>query len=292
MTRSSSGILAILGLIGLVIYGSVFVVSEKQRAMVLFLGQISQSNVQPGIHFKWPIVNEVRTFERRIITLDAPPASFLTAEKKAVEVDSFVEWKISPSEGALLNYFTTTRGDELQAARLLTDIINKDLRDEFARRTLQEVISEDRSEIMRLMVAAANAKVLELGIEVVDVRIKRIELPSKVTESVYRRMRTERNRIAREFRSNGEKDAEIIRAQADRQRTEIAATAYRDSEIIRGNGDATATTIYADAYSQDREFYGFVRSLQAYQLSLNSKQDTLILKPDSEFFRYFNKQAK
>jgi len=269
--------------LALVIWASVFTVDERQKAILFKFGEILRSDFEPGLHFKMPIINNVRKFDQRILTIDQQPERFLTAEKKDLIVDSFVKWRINDVE----QYFKTTQGDEAQAGRLLYQNINNGLRDEFGKRTVQEVIAGDRTEIMNIMTAEATEKAKTLGIEVIDVRIKKIDLPARVSDSVYRRMRAERERVARDFRSKGAEAAERIRADADRQRSVILAEAYRDSEIVRGEGDARATDIYAKAFSNDEEFYRFYRSLNAYKNNFSTSDDVILLEPDSEFFRYF-----
>ena len=270
--------------LALVIWASVFTVDERQKAILFKFGEILSSDFEPGLHLKMPIINNVRKFDQRILTIDQRPERFLTAEKKDLIVDSFVKWRIANVE----QYFKTTQGDENRAGQLLYQNINNGLRDEFGKRTVQEVIAGDRTEIMKIMTAEATEKAQTLGIEVIDVRIKKIDLPARVSDSVYRRMRAERERVARDFRSKGAEAAERIRADADRQRSVILAEAYRDAEKIRGEGDAAAASIYADAYTQDPEFYSFYRSIQAYRNSLGTESDVLVLGPDSDFLRYLN----
>ena len=268
----------------LVIWASVFTVDERQRAILFKFGEILASDFEPGLHLKMPLINNVRKFDKRILTIDAQPERFLTAEKKDLIVDSFVKWRINDVE----QYYKTTQGDEQQAGRLLYQNINNGLRDEFGKRTVQEVIAGDRAEIMQIMTAEATDKARTLGIEVVDVRIKKIDLPARVSESVYRRMRAERERVARDFRSKGAEAAERIRADADRQRSVILAEAYRDSEVVRGEGDAKATDIYAQAFSKDEDFFRFHRSVNAYKNNFSTAEDIILLEPGSEYFRYFN----
>ena len=270
--------------LALVIWASVFTVDERQKAILFKFGEILSSDFEPGLHFKMPVINNVRKFDQRILTIDQQPERFLTAEKKDLIVDSFVKWRIADVE----QYFKTTQGDENRAGQLLYQNINNGLRDEFGKRTVQEVIAGDRTEIMKIMTAEATEKAKTLGIEVIDVRIKKIDLPARVSDSVYRRMRAERERVARDFRSKGAEAAERIRADADRQRSVILAEAYRDSEIVRGEGDAKATDIYADAFSKDQDFFRFHRSVNAYKNNFSTAEDIILLEPDSEFFRYFN----
>jgi membrane protease subunit HflC len=270
--------------LALVIWASVFTVDERQKAILFKFGEILSSDFEPGLHLKMPVINNVRKFDQRILTIDQQPERFLTAEKKDLIVDSFVKWRIANVE----QYFKTTQGDENRAGQLLYQNINNGLRDEFGKRTVQEVIAGDRTEIMKIMTAEATEKAQTLGIEVIDVRIKKIDLPARVSDSVYRRMRAERERVARDFRSKGAEAAERIRADADRQRSVILAEAYRDSEIVRGEGDAKATDIYAGAFSKDEDFFRFHRSVNAYKNNFSSAEDIILLQPDSEFFRYFN----
>ena len=267
----------------LVTWLSVFTVDEREHALLLKFGEITGSDFSPGIHLKIPIINNVIKFDRRILTIDQKPERFLTLEKKDLIVDSYVKWRIKD----VVQYYKTTKGDENQAGRLLYQNINNGLRDEFGKRTVQEVIAGDRTEIMGLMTLQASEKAKKLGIEVIDVRIKKIDLPERVSESVYRRMRAERERVAKEFRSRGAEAAERIRADADRQSQIVRAEAYRDSEIERGEGDALATEIYAEAFNQDQEFYKFYRSLNAYKSNFSSSNDVILLEPDSDYFRYF-----
>jgi membrane protease subunit HflC len=271
----------------LVIWASVFTVDERQKAILFKFGEILKSDYEPGLHFKVPVINNVRKFDARILTIDQKPERFLTAEKKDLIVDSFVKWRIVDVE----QYFKTTTGDENQAGRLLYENINNGLRDEFGKRTVQEVIAGDRTEIMSIMTSEATEKAKQLGIEVIDVRIKKIDLPSRVSESVYRRMRAERERVARDFRSKGAEAAERIRADADRQRAVILAEAYRDSEITRGEGDAKATDIYAQAFGKDEDFFRFHRSLNAYKNNFSTSDDIILLEPDSEYFRFFSESS-
>jgi len=270
--------------LALVIWASVFTVDERQRAILFKFGEILASDYEPGLHFKMPVINNVKKFDKRILTIDQQPERFLTAEKKDLIVDSFVKWRIAD----VVQYFKTVQGDETQAGRLLYQNINNGLRDEFGKRTVQEVIAGDRTEIMQIMTAEATEKAKTLGIEVIDVRIKKIDLPARVSDSVYRRMRAERERVARDFRSKGAEAAERIRADADRQRSVILAEAYRDSEVVRGEGDANATDIYAAAFSKNEDFFRFNRSINAYKSNFSTADDIILLEPDSEFFRYFS----
>ena len=270
-------------IVALLTWASVFTVDERQEAILFQFGEIIESDYEPGIHFKVPFINNVRKFDNRILTIDQRPERFLTQEKKDLIVDSYVKWRITD----VVQYFKTTQGDELTAGRLLYENINNGLRDEFGKRTIQEIISGDRTQIMSLMTQQASERANALGIEVVDVRVKKVDYPDRVSDSVYQRMRAEREREARDFRSKGHEASERIQADADRQRSILIAEAYRDSEIARGEGDAKATEIYAKAYSKDKEFYKFTRSLNAYTKNFSSAGDVILLQPDSDYFRYF-----
>ena len=265
---------------------SFYVVSEIQRAVLLRFGEIIEFDVQPGLHFKIPIINTVRKFDSRILTLDAAPQRYLTSEKKALMVDSFIKWRIKD----VATYFTTTGGDEERAKRLLSQRVDTGLRNEFGVRTVKEVVSGERDQLMNALASQLNRIAQqELGVEVVDLRVKRIDLPTEVSDSVYNRMRTERERLARELRAQGNEVAERIRATADKDKTVILADAYREAEVTKGQGDAIATATYAAAYSKDPEFYDFTRSLKAYQATFDSRGDILLIDPDSDFFKYLNK---
>ncbi len=262
---------------------SLFTVSETQKAILFRLGEIVRTDFTPGLHFKVPFVNNVRTFEARLMTLDIETERYLTSEKKNLLVDAFVKWRIDD----VARFYTSVRGDESQGAIRLSQIIKDSLRSEFGKRTIQEVISGERSQIMDTVTAYANKQAQEFGISVADVRLKRIDLPPDVSESVYRRMEAERSRVAREFRSQGAESAERIRADADRRRTEILADAYRESQQVRGAGDAQATDTYAKAYDKNKEFYAFYRSMEAYRSTFKDNSGMLVLDPNSEFFKYF-----
>ena len=264
---------------------SLFVVSEIERAVKLRFGEIVQFDVEPGLHFKWPIINSVRYFDSRILTLDAQPQRYLTSEKKALMVDSFIKWRVKD----VAKYFTTTGGDEERAKRLLSQRVDTGLRNEFGTRTVKEVVSGERDQLMNSLTSMLDEIAQqELGVEVIDLRVKRIDLPLEVSESVYNRMRTERERLARELRAQGNEVAEKIRATADKDKTVILADAYRMAEEIKGDGDAEATATYASAYTKDPEFYDFTRSLKAYQSTFETKGDILLIDPDSDFFKYLD----
>ena len=270
-----------------IVYSATYVVDQRERALLFRLGEIIKEDIPPGLHFKYPLINNARFFDARILTLDAQPESFLTVEKKNVTVDFFVKWRIQE----VGQYYRATRGDERNALSRLSQIMKDRLRNEFGKRTIQEAVSGERSEIMDILKVKSNETAKELGIEIVDVRISRIDLPDDVSDAVYARMRAERQRVARDFRARGMEQAERIRADADRERIEILAEAYRESEKIRGEGDAESAKIYADAYNRDAEFYYFTRSIKAYEDALGGA-DTLILEPESDFFNYFNTKDK
>jgi membrane protease subunit HflC len=262
---------------------SIFTVDEREKAILFRLGEIVRTDFGPGLHWQTPFVNNVRKFDARVQTLDAEPERYLTGEKKNVIVDSFVKWRIKD----VANYYTATGGDAVRANLRLSQIIKDGLRAEFAKRTIKEAVSGERQEIMNVITTQANKEAQAFGIEIVDVRIKRIDFPADISDSVFRRMRAERERVAKDLRSRGAEAAEKIRAEADRKRTVILADAYRDAEKIRGEGDAKATDIYARAYGKDKDFYAFYRSLSAYKATFADKSDVLVIEPNSEFFKYF-----
>lgn len=265
---------------------SMFTVSETQKVIRFRLGEIVQSDYTPGIYFQVPFINNVKKFDGRILTLESKPERFLTSEKKNVIVDSFVKWRVKD----VAKYYTTVAGDVVQANIRLDQIIKDAMRSEFSKRTIRELVSSERSQIRDVLSGAASPVAEQLGIQILDVRVMRIDLPSEVSSSVYRRMEAERARVARDFRSRGAEAAERIRADADRQREVILADAYRDSELKRGEGEATAADIYAQAYGKNKEFFGLYRSLSAYRSAIR-EDDTLVVEPDSEFFRYFKKST-
>lgn len=271
-----------------VLGSSLYTVNETQTAIKLRLGEIVSVEYEPGLKFKMPFVNNVVKFDNRIQTLDAPAERFLTGEKKNVIVDSYVKWRIVDAE----KFYTSTGGSIAKANSNLTQIIKTGLKSEFSKRTIVDVVSGERAEIMENIAKLAKSDVGEFGISVIDVRIKRIDLSQEVSNSVYRRMQAERERVAKDFRSKGAEEAEIIRAAADKERTIILANAYRDSEKIRGEGDATSANNYAKAYSQNSSFYSFYRSLESYNKSFNNQNDILVLNPNTEFFRHFNPSAE
>ncbi len=283
MKPFNSLLLLVLALVVIIGAMSVFVVGERELAIKFRFGEIVRSDYEPGLHFKMPIVNTVRKFDDRILTLDNRPEEFLTAEKKNVIVDFFVKWQITDA----VNFYRATRGgQEIVAEQRLLEIMKDGLRAEFAQRTVQQVVSAERTEIMNIASKAAQDAAREFGISIIDVRVKRVELPEDVSSSVYDRMITARARVAAQLRAEGAEQAERIRAGADRERTVILSSAFRDAEEVRGEGDARAAEIYAKAYNRDPDFYAFHRSLEAYQRSIGGS-DVLVLEPESEFFRYF-----
>lgn len=286
MSNRSVIALVIGVVVAVVLWNSFYIVSQTERAVLLQFGRVVEANVQPGLHMKVPYMNQVRRFDARLMTLDAPTQRFLTLEKKAVMVDAYAKWRVKDAD----RFYTSTAGMKATADERLARRLESGLRDQFGKRTLHEVVSGERDALMADITASLNRMAdQELGIEVVDVRVKAIDLPKEVNRSVFERMSTEREREAREHRAKGNELAEGIRADADRQRRVLLAEAYRESEEVRGDGDAQAAAIYAKAYSQDPEFYGFYRSLQAYKEGFSSKGDVMVLDPSSEFFRYMER---
>jgi membrane protease subunit HflC len=288
--KPTVGTLLISLIVALVIAAlSMFVVDQRQHALVFRLGEVIDVKKTPGLYFKVPLLDNVRYFDVRILTIDTPEAErFLTSEKKNVLVDLFVKWRITD----VRQYYVSVRGEEAAAQTRLQQTINDGLRAEFGNRTVHEVVSGERDQIMDLMRVKANEDAKTIGVEVIDVRLKRVDLPQEVSEAVYRRMEAERKRVANELRSTGFAESEKIRADADRQREVILAEAYRDSQRIRGEGDARATSIYARAYEPNAEFYAFYRSLDAYKQSFKNRSDVLVLEPNSDFFRYLKSTGK
>lgn len=273
--------LAVAGLLFLA--ASIFTVDQRQYALVFQLGEVKQVITEPGMSFKIPLIQNVRYFEKRIITLDnADPERFITSEKKNVLVDSYIKWRIVDPK----LYYISVGGDESRALTRLNQTVNAGLREEFGKRTVHDVVSGEREKIMDNMREKADADARKIGVEIVDVRLKRVELPTEVSDAVYRRMEAERKRVANELRSEGAAEAEKIRADADRQREVLIAEAYRDAQKLKGDGDAKATAIYGSAFGQNPEFYAFYRSLEAYRGSFKSKNDVLVVEPSSDFFKY------
>lgn len=287
MNAMKMSLLAAIVVAGFIVLSTVFTVNERELAMKFRLGEIVKTDYEPGLHFKLPFVNNIRKFDKRILTLDARPALYLTKEKKNVNVDFFVKWRIKE---VATYYKSMSGGNERTAMERIYTIINDGLRDEFSKRTIQELLSGERREIMDTTTKVSNEQVKKFGIEVVDVRIKRIDYSEDISESVYNRMVAERTRVAKDYRSRGAEAAEKIRADADRQVTVLKAEAYSKSQKVRGSGDAKASEIYARAYSRNPEFYSFYRSLDAYRNVFNNEDDMLVLEPDSEFFDYFKKK--
>jgi membrane protease subunit HflC len=268
---------------------SLFTVDQRQFAIIFQLGEIKEVIREPGLNFKWPLIQNVRFFDRRILTLDSvEPERFLTAEKKPVLVDSFVKWRIDDVQ----KYYISVGGDEMIAKTRLSQTVNSGLREEFGKRTVHDVVSGARDKIVADVQKKADADMRAIGVEIIDVRLKRVDLPAEVSEAVYRRMETERKRVANELRSEGAAAAEKIKADADRQREVIVAEAYRDAQKIKGEGDAKAASIYGQAFSQNAEFYAFYRSLEAYRGAFRSKSDLLVIEPNSDFFKYLKNAGR
>jgi len=275
-----------VAVVAVVVYASAFIVNQWEVALKLRLGEIVDSDYSPGLHWMMPVINNVKKFDSRIQTLDARPERFLTIEKKDVIVDSFAKWRISN----VAQFYRSTGGSDDKTSRLLAERINTSLRNEFGKRTIKEVVSGERGEIMALLTKDSDAQAAELGVEILDVRIKQIDLPPEVSESVYERMRAERERVARDLRARGGEAAERIQAEADREKVVIVADAYKKAEELRGEGDGKSAEIYANAFNQDAEFYAFYRSLNAYKNSFKDRSDVMVLQPDSDFFRYLKSQ--
>ena len=268
---------------------SLFIVDQRQNAIVFRLGEVIDVKRTPGLYLKVPLLDNVRYFDIRILTIDtAEPERFLTSEKKNVLVDLFVKWRITD----VRQYYVSVGGDEQRAQTRLLQTINDSLRAEFGNRTVHDVVSGERDKIMELMRDRANEDARKIGVEVLDVRLKRVDLPQEVSESVYRRMEAERKRVANELRSTGAAESEKIRADADKQREVIVAQAYREAQRIKGEGDAKSAATYARAYEANPEFYSFYRSLEAYKSSFKNRNDVLVLEPNSEFFKYFRSGGK
>lgn len=287
---SNKGMIYLVAVLLVIFAGSqcLYIVSERERAVLLQFGEVVDADVPPGLHFRLPVVNKVRKFDGRLLTLDARSQRYLTLEKKALIVDSYIKWRIAAVE----KFYTATSGDEFVAARLLTSRVDTGLRNQFGKRSMHEVVSGERDQLMVELTRELNRIALdELGIEVVDVRVKKIDLPTEVSSSVFNRMASERERIAREYRAQGREVAQAIEADADRQKVIIEAEAYRDAEKVRGEGDATAAAIYADAFNRDQEFYSFYRSLTAYKNSFGKGNDLIVIDSDSEFFEYLKKSG-
>jgi len=278
----------VFGILGVLFIGanSVFTVDQREKAMVFRLGEIVRSDLTPGIHFKTPFINNVRKFDGRIQTLDSQPERFLTSEKKNVIVDTFVKWKIASVD----DFYRAVGGDPRQVDTRLNQYVKEGMRAAFSKQTISEVISVGRDRVRVGLVKDMDVLGKALGVDIVDVRIKRIDLPEEVSASVYKRMESERERVARDFRSRGKEAAERIKADADKQGEIILANAYKESQELRGKGDALAAKTYAGAYNKNTEFFAFYRSLDAYRKSMGSGNDLIVLEPTSDFFQYFKKQ--
>ncbi|MCY4564496.1 MAG: protease modulator HflC [Gammaproteobacteria bacterium] len=277
-------VLVVIGVVAvLLLLQSVYIVQETERAILLRFGAVSRADVSPGLHFKLPIAEDVKKFDARVLTLDSSPETYYTLEKKPLIVDSFAKWRIIDVQ----NYYTASSGDESRANRVLQERVNEGLRNAMSRRDMHEVISGERDQLMQELTADLNRVMKEaVGVEVIDVRVKRIDLPTEVSTSVYDRMNSEREIEARQYRAQGQELALGIRADAERQTVVIEAEAYREAELIRGDGDALSTSIYANAFNKDPEFYEFTRSMNAYANVFDDKSDMLVLDPNSEFFKY------
>ncbi len=284
---NSLGLLLAAILVGLAM--SIFTVDQRQYALVFQLGEVKRIIAEPGLYFKVPLVQNVRYFEKRIITLDnSDPERFITSEKKNVLVDSYIKWRIIDPK----LYYVSVQGDETRARTRLNQTVNASLREEFGKRTVHDVVSGEREKIMEQMREKADKDSRTIGIQIVDVRLKRVELPTEVSDAVYRRMEAERKRVANELRSEGSAEAEKIRADADRQREIIVAEAYREAQKVKGEGDAKSTAIYGQAFGQNAEFYAFYRSLEAYRGSFKNKGDVLVVEPNTEFFKYMKNAGR
>lgn len=288
MNQKLSTVLIGLALVVMLANSSLYVVKETEKAVKLRFGRIVEADLAPGLYWKIPFAEDVHKFDSRILTYDAEPESFLTAEKKRLIVDAFAKWRIVD----VATYYKATGGEETIAHSRLADRVNDGLRNQFGTRTLHEAVSGERDQLMANIARDLNDRVREsLGIEVIDVRVKRIDLPPEVSEQVFRRMKAEREKEARELRSKGMEAAERIRADADRQETIIAANAYREAEQTRGAGDGEASAVYAAAYARNPEFYAFSRSLNAYGKAFANKEDLMLIEPDSDFFRYLKRKG-
>ena len=283
MSKSIGSLLIGLLVVLVVLSSSMFTVDQRQNALVFQLGEVVSVKTKPGLYFKLPLVQNVRYFDTRILTLDSSdPERFITSEKKNVLVDSFIKWRVIDAR----QFYVSVGGDETRAQIRLNQTVNDGLRAEFGKRTINEVVSGRREEIMSIIRAKADSDARKIGVQVVDVRIKRVDLPETVSENVYRRMEAERKQVANELRSTGAAEAEKIKADADKQKDVIVAEAYRDAQRVKGEGDAKASAVYAGAYGKNAEFYAFYRSMQAYRESFKSKSDVMVLDPSADFFKY------
>jgi membrane protease subunit HflC len=282
--RALGPLIALLVVIALVVSSALFTVDQRQDAIVFQLGEVKEVVTEPGLHFKWPLLQNVRHFDMRILTFDdAEPLRFLTQGNRPVLVDSFVKWRISD----VRQYYVSVQGDEFRAATRIKQTVSGVLRDEFGARILHDVVSGEREQIMSRVREKVDQDLQRIGVQIVDVRLKRVDLPQDVSESVYRRMEAERKRIANDLRAQGAAEAERIRADADRQREVLLAEAYRDAQRVRGEGDAKAAGTYAAAFNQNPEFFSFYRSMEAYRNTFRGRNDIMLLEPNSDFLRYF-----
>jgi membrane protease subunit HflC len=288
--KNNSASILIVALVAIVLISlSAFVVDQRQTAIVLQLGEVIRDETSPGLKWKVPLVQNVRYFDSRILTLDTgEPERFITAEKKNVMVDSFVKWRIVDAK----QFYISVGGDEVRANTRLKQTVNSSMREEFGKRTIHEVVSGEREEIMNVLRTKADLDARKIGVQVLDVRLKRVDFPSEISDSVYRRMDAERKRVANELRASGAADGEKIKADADKQREVILAEAYRDAQHTKGEGDAKASAIYAAAFGKNAEFYSFYRSLEAYKQSFKNKSDVMVLDPSSAFFKYLKSSGK
>ena len=289
MKRNIANVLIGLAIALILLSMSMFVVDQRQNAIVFQLGEVVSVKTEPGLYFKVPLMQNVRFFDSRILTLDTgEPERFITAEKKNVMVDSFVKWRIVDVK----QYYISVGGDEMRAATRLMQTVNSSMREEFGKRTIHEVVSGEREQIMNVLRDKTDADARKIGVQVLDVRLKRVDFPSEISDSVYRRMDAERKRVANELRASGAADSEKIKADADKQRQVILAQAYREAQKTKGEGDAKAAALYATAFGRDAEFYAFYRSLEAYKQSFKDKNDVMVLDPSSAFFKYLKTPSK
>jgi len=289
MKKNIANVLIGLAIALILMSMSMFVVDQRQNAIVFQLGEVVGVKTEPGLYFKVPLVQNVRFFDSRILTLDTgEPERFITAEKKNVMVDSFVKWRIVDVK----QYYISVGGDEIRAATRLMQTVNSSMREEFGKRTIHEVVSGEREQIMNVLRDKPDADARKIGVQVLDVRLKRVDFPAEISDSVYRRMDAERKRVANELRASGAADSEKIKADADKQREVILAVAYREAQKTKGEGDAKASALYAAAFGRDAEFYAFYRSLEAYKQSFKDKNDVMVLDPSSAFFKYLKTPSK
>lgn len=283
MNRNFGPLLIGLVVVLVVLSGSIFTVDQRQNALVFQLGEVVSVKTKPGLYFKLPLVQNVRFFDTRILTLDdADPERFITSEKKNVLVDSFIKWRVIDAR----QFYVSVGGDESRAAIRLKQTVNDGLRAEFGKRTINDVVSGKRDDVMKTIQVKADQDARKIGVQVVDVRIKRVDLPETVSENVFRRMEAERKQVANELRSTGAAEAEKIKADADKQKDVIVAEAYRDAQRVKGEGDAKASAVYSASYGKNAEFYAFYRSMQAYRESFKNKSDVMVLDPSADFFKY------